>query len=211
MKIQYINPYVFRIEEYLPQEVFQYLEDYCRTCQFSLISNKKDFFCSIQKIWKHNNPSDFDQMYEVLKDSIEKLKWVSERIFSTNLFINPMFWLMKLQKNNFMWIHRDLHSTVQWVFHFQDIEEHQGWALYLEGLKNNEFKIFPRKNSIVVFHSSTAHRIWEYFWDVPRYSMQISMSSKESYESHIKLLQDEQLYEKIERRVLFEQDNSIKL
>ena len=50
MKIQYINPYVFRIEEYLPQEVFQYLEDYCRTCQFSLISNEKDFFCSIKKI-----------------------------------------------------------------------------------------------------------------------------------------------------------------
>ena len=120
---------------------------------------------------------------------------------------------------NILKVKNSLHRTVQISVNshkaiflkFQDIEEHQGWALHLEGLKNNEFKIFPRKNSIVVFHSSTAHRIWKYYWDVPRYSMQISMSSKESYESHMKLLQDDQLYEKIERRVLFEQDNNIQL
>jgi hypothetical protein len=153
IELKKVSVYKTKINSHLFETIFSYIEQ-----------NKKNF---LARSWDCNIKTSYDVYKNILHD-IEEFKYVRKSIYEQieNLYLSnykksiPFYidesWINVLQENGYQEFHQHLGSTGSGVLYLSNYNSAIEFAIFPE---NTRKKIIPEKGDLLLFDSSTFHRV----------------------------------------------------
>lgn len=159
-----IHPWCFKVKNIMSEDELTALEEFITKLKYKE-KTADSYNCNVCKMTNAN------KNYKVIEEITwaKKILEIVKKVYPLPLKLSDKLEIVRIEKWNFLGEHIDDYNIVQWVFHLTTCSEESLWWRLEIFWK----KIFPERNSFLMFPWRTPHAVEKYFWDNVRYSISL--------------------------------------